>query len=455
MRESKVFLNYTKFKTETLVPIGFLVGAHPGHLRRDEAEEELRGSLGLSEGELPFQLTSRTISVPIQEGGTQRYSFQATVIETSVEQANKLRECFYQLSKPAEAPNAYPYTGQYQFVPLLKSKEWTIQKIYQLAQFHVSIINNLKTIYLVNLQDINNVVNTSGDPLMQGFLSMTMPNSTREAVHIKLLHSIHNTGKPTTKVALVKEENYQEALDQLANLENLLTTSIHSDFHSNVFVEGARPGISGYQADTISSCNYSSYASELLSTVHPQDSESPEPIKPKKRFRPVQLTYASAVAATPQSVPAPAQTVTSVSSLSSNDMDKLYEEMSRRLSTTHGDLTKLNINDLEQKVQQTSTDIQAVKQTLEQSIQNISSSVTQLATKVDRQNQEIMTTVQELNNTIERQNIVILGIQQEFKDNITLLTEKYTQALQFNGSAIQVTPSATTRINRQWGEMGT
>jgi hypothetical protein len=56
---------------------GFLVGAHPGHLHRDEAEEELQGSLGLSEGELPFQMTSRTTSVPTQEGSTQRYSFQA------------------------------------------------------------------------------------------------------------------------------------------------------------------------------------------------------------------------------------------------------------------------------------------------------------------------------------------------------------------------------------------
>jgi hypothetical protein len=72
MRENKVFLNYTKFKMETLVPTDFLVGAHPGHLHCDEAEVELRCSLGLSEGELSFQITSHTITVPTQEGSTQR-----------------------------------------------------------------------------------------------------------------------------------------------------------------------------------------------------------------------------------------------------------------------------------------------------------------------------------------------------------------------------------------------
>jgi hypothetical protein len=38
LRLNKVFLNQTKFKVSSLVPCGFLLGAHPGYLRRDEAE---------------------------------------------------------------------------------------------------------------------------------------------------------------------------------------------------------------------------------------------------------------------------------------------------------------------------------------------------------------------------------------------------------------------------------
>jgi hypothetical protein len=241
-------------------------------------------------------------------------------------------------------------------------------------------------------------------------------------------------------------------LDQLANLENILANNVPKDYHGNVFVQGSRPHISGYQVDTISSCNYSLYASELLSNFNPQDSESSDPIQPKKRYRPVPLTYAAA-ASTPQTVPTLTQTTASISSLSSNDMDKLYAEMSKRLSATHGDITKLNITELEQKVQQTSTDILTVKNNLENSIQGLSTSVEQLSTKVDQQNQDILNTVQELTNTIERQNIVILGIQQEFKDNLTILSEQYKQAFTFLGPNSQVTPSAATSLNRQWGEM--
>jgi hypothetical protein len=178
-----------------------------------------------------------------------------------------------------EAPSTYPYTGSYQFVPLLKSKEWSIQKIYHLAKLHVSVINDLKTIYLVNIQDLNMVVNDSGDPLMQGFLNMTTTDSLGDAKTNKLLHSIRNTGKSTTKVALVKTDKNQDALDQFANIENLLATNIHVNYHANVFVEGPRPSISGYQVDTILSCNYSSYASELLS-IHKRVKPL-NPLKPR------------------------------------------------------------------------------------------------------------------------------------------------------------------------------
>jgi hypothetical protein len=62
MHKKKVYLNLAKFKIATLVVCGFLVGAHPGHLRRNEAEQELRIRLRLEE-DFPFQLSSRTISV--------------------------------------------------------------------------------------------------------------------------------------------------------------------------------------------------------------------------------------------------------------------------------------------------------------------------------------------------------------------------------------------------------
>ncbi len=68
LKAHRVFLNYTKFKTDTLVACGFSVGAHPGFMRRDKAEEEICGSLGFDKDEANFQLSSRYISVPIKDG---------------------------------------------------------------------------------------------------------------------------------------------------------------------------------------------------------------------------------------------------------------------------------------------------------------------------------------------------------------------------------------------------
>jgi hypothetical protein len=128
LKECKVYINQTRFKTDTLVACGFLVGAHPGFMRRDEAEEELQASLDIEPDSLPFQLSSRSISVPIKEGDRSRFSFQAIVVETLVKHAQPLREKFYKLDPPQKAVANYPYTGNYQFVPMLKTKEWPIEK---------------------------------------------------------------------------------------------------------------------------------------------------------------------------------------------------------------------------------------------------------------------------------------------------------------------------------------
>jgi hypothetical protein len=69
LKQCQVNLSPTKFKMDTLVACGFMVGAHPGFLSRNKAEEELCGSLSLDDEDvLPFQLSSHSISVPIKDG---------------------------------------------------------------------------------------------------------------------------------------------------------------------------------------------------------------------------------------------------------------------------------------------------------------------------------------------------------------------------------------------------
>jgi hypothetical protein len=122
--------------------------------------------------ESPVQLSSRSVSVPIQEGKPDRYVLQAAVIETSMQQAASLKEKFFALGNFTKAVKDYPYTDKYQRVPFLKTKEWTVAKILRLAKLHVKIVQDLRVVFLVNLQDIHNQINHGGITLMQGFYDM-------------------------------------------------------------------------------------------------------------------------------------------------------------------------------------------------------------------------------------------------------------------------------------------
>ncbi len=67
--------------------------------------------------EIPFQLSTRTITIPITDEKPERVSVQAVVVKTSVEHAAMLQECFYSLGAPVLAHQVYPYIGKYQFIP--------------------------------------------------------------------------------------------------------------------------------------------------------------------------------------------------------------------------------------------------------------------------------------------------------------------------------------------------
>jgi len=205
------------------------------------------------EFKIPFQLSAHTISVPIVNGNTERFSFQAVVIETTAEHAAKLRERFYSLGDPLQVQQVYPYIGKYQFAPLVKSREWPIDKIWKLAKFHDNIICGLRPIFIQNLQDLNNKINDT-DTLRTAFLRLQNSETIEGITHqVQLIYSIHNTGNPTTKVALIPPLYYDSAIQQLSVIHSGLQGYIHPNFHKAVFLPGKHAGVSSQPADSISS----------------------------------------------------------------------------------------------------------------------------------------------------------------------------------------------------------
>jgi len=255
LRVNKIYLNLAKFKSATLVVCGFLVGAHPGHFRREDTELEFQERHQLTET-FPFQLSARTITVPMNSNkDAERYAFQAVAVETFARQAKRLREAFFSLRNPAEAKVYHPYTGPYQFVPILQSKEWPAQKVFQLAKVHVKICQNLNVIYLQNLQDIWHAMGPNGNTLMRGFLGLvhTLPNN----IKVSVVHWIHNTGRKNVKAILVPKENYDIALEQFGCVHQRLLEAVPLEYHSNIFIDNLEVDLTGGKRDTIQSCNSS------------------------------------------------------------------------------------------------------------------------------------------------------------------------------------------------------
>jgi len=263
---------------------------------------------------------------------------------------------------------------------------------------------------------------------------MTVTGQPPEDTQDHLIHSIHNTSRPGVKVALVQSSKHEAALGQFANLQNILPNSIAKNYHSSVFVSGQRPQMSGRQVDSVSSGHYSSYADTLLVDYNPQtgDEQTPEYVPPvATRARPAVLTYAQAVSPIPVQTVIASTTPQTLSSVTQDDMDKLFATFSQKISGSMG--SNMTIQALEQQVKQTSLEIQEVKTSFQTQIQT-----------VIEQNESLSTNMDKLNTTISRQNFVIACIQQEFKETMSDLYEKLGLAPPTTRSArtVPVTPTA-------------
>jgi hypothetical protein len=302
----------------------------------------------------------------------------------------------------------------------------------------------LRPIFLVNLQDIRNVIDQEGTTLMEGFYGMQY---TFSAVNDKppttepLLHSLHNTGKMTTKVALVPTGHYEAALTQLSAIHSILTSYIPKEYLDRVFIASMQAGITGQQIDSISSCNSAAYATELLNTYNPQDGDD-LPAVPIKRFRQIPLSYAAAAAGNDTT----SDTITdiskaSVSSVTSADLDHLFEKMQKYVEGS-ADNNAVNIDKLEIRFSQSAQEVQSVRDQLSKTVSNITNRVEALSDELRTHNAKIA-------DDIQHQNIIILGMQKQFQDSLSDFSTKLQILYNHAGTnPTTASPSASTSDQR-------
>jgi hypothetical protein len=116
-----------------------------------------------------------------------------------------------------------------------------------------------------------------------------------------------------------------------------------------------------------------------LESFNPQDGENIEVSLPK-RVRPAPLSYVAAVTPETDKVNKPTPlipTATTVSSLTSPDIDLLYEKMKHHISSDYGDYPTVKIDDLETQVKTSSQEIKIITKQLEDTVSTMSLAIQQ------------------------------------------------------------------------------
>ena len=166
-----------------------------------------------------------------------------------------------------------------------------------------------------------------------------------------------------------------------------------------MFVDSLEVGLTSGHRNTIHSCNSSHHAIELLQLYNPQDAEEESTPSSAKRFRPTVISYAAATASTnvttasSNSSPAQTQQFTSISSLTDQDLDQLYERLKRHVEVVDDDSPGISTEEMEKMVQESNN-------TILQAREETRKSVAELTAQVDN-----------INTAVRKQNVVVVALQ--------------------------------------------
>jgi hypothetical protein len=238
-------------------------------------------------------------------------------------------------------------------------------------------------------------------------------------------------GQGRNKVILVVPEKYDTAVETLGTIHEQLYSQTATRYHSNIFVPPGKVQLTSRQNDTISACNYSSFADDLLPTYQSYTINNNSSFK---RPRMVHLSYSAAVStvSTPQSVQHTTTTnaPSTISSLMDRDMDALFERMKPYFDnhSTSG----ITIDELDHKLQQSQEEVLSFEN-------NLHSSITDLSTRFES-----------LTSKMERQNSIILGMEGQFKETFHEFSIRIKELYDYIKQSF-TPPTASTSKHVQWG----
>lgn len=221
-----------------------------------------------------------------------------------------------------------------------------------------------------------------------------------------IMHSIHNTGNPTTKVAVIPRHLYNATMHQFSVIHSTLQQYVTPEYHGKVFIPGKNAGPTGQKADSIPSCTHSAMADRLLASCNPQDGEKPITSSQPKRPHHIPISYSRAISGseTQSSIPeAQIQSnFPSVSTITDQDLDSIYICLLPRLSVPSSAITStVTTEDLECHYNKCQLDITTIRSDLTMSTASIQPNIAKVKTDMEKQNAIILGMHQEVTAALQ------------------------------------------------------
>jgi hypothetical protein len=310
----------------------------------------------------------------------------------------------------------------------------------------MKLITNLTPVCIHNVQDIRNAIHPSGITLYHVNKRGGQQEWSRTQ---QLLESVHNTGKPTTKVALVPRPHEEEAKLQFAALPSILLNNILPEYHDKVFHENKQPGLSEQTIDSIPASTSAAYAASLLQGFNPQDgSEEADHLPKRTRLVSVTMSYKTAATGDQVNIPRiatqPKPSITST--YTDENLSTLFSRMQQKFGTPTGE--HVSTVDLETYYKNSKQELKLLEAHLQSELGSLNSKVDSLQEGPSMQQNSITAIQAEMG----KQNAIMISmcsdflqVMQTFSEKLIALQEQVTNP---------ATPAAASSKNQHWGALG-
>ena len=425
LSNNRVYLRHSSFDADTMVLLGFVLGAHPDAARLLDLTNEYMERLNLPDS-INFQLSIRNLTAIHSTVTRNKFGFKAIAVETDAKMASSVREAFFRLGDPKVEKHKWPITGTYLFIPMFKTESWTPESIAAMAKLHVRMVTSLEQIFVLNIFDIDAEITftSPGGTETRKSLREAIQASFNNLTNENVVNSVHTTNNPGIIRILVTKENVVAAKAFFGSLQEHLRSSLSiEDMHR--VTQGKTIQVTDRTFESSDSKVSAGYAAALL-RENPQDGE---PViqegdlqSPQRKKSRMEVSYSAVVRRAAASTRRRAHDETQEEAGADSALTSFEESWEQKFEASFqklfGDQPPLRAEDMESRMQEVvNRQAAASERRMDRKLAELSSDFQSTLERAMESNKRLLLRM------FEKQNQTILNVTDQMQENMLKMDE--------------------------------